>query len=146
VSGFRLSPLLFVFGLLTAPVQAQTPTLTPGLWKVTTTTILNGKSMPPQVKERCLSAEQAADPVKSFSPEYATVNSDCERTALTSDARTLSWRLQCKGQIDMDVSADFVFENAKRYTATIVTKGAMAGQQMMASSAAIEGEHVGDCR
>lgn len=139
MSGFRLSPLIFVaIGLLAAPAQAevptQTPILAPGLWKVTTTTILNGKSMPPQVKERCLSAEQAADPVKSFSPEYATVNSDCARTALTSDVRTLSWRLQCKGQIDMDVAADFVFENAKRYTATIATKGTIAGQQMVAST------------
>lgn len=142
---FRLSPLMFLFALA-APAHAQAPTLTPGLWTVMTTTILNGKPMPPQAKQRCLSAEQAADPVKSFSPEYATVNSDCAGTDIKSDARTLSWRLQCKGQIDMDVSADFVFETPKRYTATIVTKGSIAGQQMMASSAAIEGEHVGDCR
>jgi hypothetical protein len=45
----------------------------------------------------------------------------------------------------MEVSGDFVFETPKRYTATILTRGWMAGRQMMSSSAAIEGEHVGDC-
>lgn len=119
--------------------------IAPGLWKVTTTTILNGMPTPPQQKNRCLTQEQAADPAKTFSPEYSTINSECQRTEYQADGQKLSWRLQCKGQLDMDVAADFLFDNPKRYSAAIVTRSAMGGRPMMSSSAAIEGEHIGDC-
>jgi hypothetical protein len=146
----RLASSFLRLALAAAAVAIAVPAshaegIAPGLWKITTTTILNGAQTSPEAKARCLSADQATDPAKTFSPEYATVNSECRRTEYDASGRKLSWRLQCKGQIDMEVSGDFVFETPKRYTATILTRGWMAGRQMMSSSAAIEGEHVGDC-
>ena len=132
--------------LLLAAGAAWADGIAPGLWKVTTITIVNGAPTPPQVKTRCLSTAEAGDPGKTFSPEFGAVNASCERTQFNSTAQRLTWRLQCKGQIDMDVTADFNFESATRYLATIDTKGAMAGQLMMSSTAAIEGEHIGECR
>jgi hypothetical protein len=132
--------------LLLAAHPAAADAIEAGLWKVTTTTILNGVSTPPQVKQRCLTAAEAGDPGKTFSPEFSTVNSSCERTEYQLDRERLRWRLQCKGQIDMDVAGEFTFESPRRYIATIATKGSMLGQTMTSSTAAIEGEHIGECR
>jgi hypothetical protein len=132
--------------ILLAVVPVRADGIAPGLWKVTTTTILNGAPTPPQVKQRCLSTAEAGNPGKTFSPEFSTVNSSCERTEYQLDRQRLRWRLQCKGQIDMDVAGDFTFEGPRRYIATIATKGSMLGQILTSSSAAIEGEHIGECR
>jgi Protein of unknown function (DUF3617) len=120
--------------------------ISPGLWQVTETVIMNGAALPPQVKTRCLSSEQAGDTGATFSPEYRTVNSDCERTEFQSTASKLKWRILCKGQLDMDVSGDFTFDTPKHYTATIQSKGSMAGREFVNTSVAIEGEHLGECK
>lgn len=120
--------------------------IAPGEWKLTETVTMNGQASPPQVRTRCLSPEQARDTAATFSPEYRTVNSACERVALTSTATSLNWRMLCKGQLDMDVSGDFVFDAAKHYSGRIISKGAMAGHQIVDTTVAIEGEHIGECR
>jgi hypothetical protein len=120
--------------------------IAPGEWKLTETIVMNGNKMAPQTRTRCLSPEQAGDTAATFSPEYRTVNSGCERAEFNSSATALRWRMLCTGQMDMDVSGDFTFDNPKHYTATIVSKGAMAGREFVNTSVSIEGEHVGDCR
>ena len=54
--------------------------------------------------------------------------------------------MMCKGQIDMDVSGDFTFDTPKHYTATIRSKGSMAGREFVNTSVAIVGEHLGECQ
>jgi hypothetical protein len=120
--------------------------ISPGLWQVTETVTMNGAASAPQVKTRCLSAEQAGDTGATFSPEYRTVNSDCDRTEFESTTSKLKWRMMCKGQLDMDVSGDFIFDTAKHYTATIRSKGSMAGREFVNTSVAIVGEHLGECQ
>jgi hypothetical protein len=61
------------------PAAAEN-SIEPGQWKVTTNTLMNGAAMPPQVKSRCLTPEQAGDIGKTFGPVMTTVNSTCERT------------------------------------------------------------------
>jgi hypothetical protein len=117
-----------------------------GEWKLTETMVMNGDKTPPQTRTRCLSAEQAGDTAATFSPEYRTVNSGCERVEFNSTATALRWRMKCTGQMDMDVSGDFSFDTPKHYTATIVSKGAMAGREFVNTSVSIEGEHIGECR
>jgi hypothetical protein len=117
-----------------------------GEWKLTETMVMNGNKTPPQTRTRCLSAEQAGDTAATFSPEYRTVNSPCERVEFKSTATELRWRMKCTGQMDMDVSGDFTFDTPKHYTAKIVSKGAMAGQELVNTSVAIEAEHIGECR
>jgi len=119
--------------------------IAPGEWKLTETVIMNGQATPSQVRTRCLSPEQAGDTTKTFSPDYRTVNSACERVAFTATSTTLRWRMVCKGQVDMDVAGDFIFDTAKHYSAKIVSKGAIAGRQFVDSSVSIEGEHIGEC-
>jgi Protein of unknown function (DUF3617) len=99
-----------------------------------------------QTRTRCLSAEQAGDTATTFSPEYRTVNSGCERVEFKSTATELRWRMKCTGQMNMDVSGEFTFDTPKHYSAKIVSKGAMGGQELVNTSVSIEAEHIGDCR
>ena len=105
---------------------------------------MNGAPMPVEVKNRCISAEQAVDLVTTFSPEVASVNTECKSERNMQSGR-LKWLMQCRGQIDIDVAGDFTFDSAKHYSATVATKAFMGGQKVADSSAAIEGEHAGAC-
>jgi hypothetical protein len=132
--------------LCAATLPAFADGIEPGLWQITETVIMNGDRTPPQTKERCLSAEQAGDTAKTFSPEYRTVNSDCERAEFSSTTSRLRWRMLCKGQLEMDVSGDFTFDTPKHYTAKIESKGSMGGRTMVETSVSIDGEHLGECK
>jgi Protein of unknown function (DUF3617) len=129
-----------------APLPAVADGIEPGLWQITETVTMNGNRTPPQTKERCLSAEQAGDTAKTFSPEYRTVNSDCDRAEFSSTASHLRWRMLCKGQLEMDVSGDFTFDTPKHYSAKIESKGSMGGRTMVETNVAIVGEHLGECK
>jgi len=118
----------------------------PGLWKVTSTTLMNGAATPPQAKARCLTPEQTGDIGKTFGPVAGTVNSDCEPTKPELTGRQLKWRLQCKGQMDMAVAAEFNFDSPVHYTATIASKAWMAGALISDVKTELEGERVGDCQ
>jgi hypothetical protein len=139
-------PTLALLCAVTAPLPAVADGIEPGLWQITETVIMNGNRTPPQSKERCLSAEQAGDTAKTFSPEYRTVNSDCERAEFSSTASRLKWRMLCKGQLEMDVAGDFNFDTPKHYSARIESKGSMAGRTMVETSVDIVGEHLGECK
>lgn len=136
---------IFLAAGLASPAIAQS-TIEPGLWKVTTKVLMNGNPTPVEVKTRCITPEQAADVVKTFSPAYAVMNAECRRDEPKFEGGKLSWRLVCKGQLDTDVSGEFNFSNPRHYTAIVVTKGWLAGQQVVDSSGAIEGEHTGACQ
>jgi Protein of unknown function (DUF3617) len=141
----RCKAVFLMLAVVTVPAAAEN-SIEPGQWKVTTNTLVNGGAMPPQVKTRCLTPEQAGDVGKTFGPVIDTVNSNCERTEYEATGRRLKWRLKCKGQIDMDVAGDFNFDSPLHYTATIITKGWMAGSLMSDLKTELEGEHVGVCQ
>ena len=54
--------------------------------------------------------------------------------------------MQYRGQLDMDVAGEFVFERRDRYTATIVASSSMLGKLMQETHTRIEAERVGDCK
>jgi hypothetical protein len=137
--------LLCALPLLT-PAAAAEDLIEPGQWKITTNTLMNGSAMPPQVKARCLTPEQAGDVGKTFGAAIDTVNSTCERTEYEASGRRLKWRLQCNGQLDMDVSGDFNFDSPVHYTATILTKGWMAGSLMSDVKTELTGERISECQ
>ena len=129
-----------------APQPAAADGIAPGEWKLTETIVMNGSKAPAQTRTRCLSPEQAGDTAATFSPEYRTVNSGCERVEFNSSPTALRWRIRCTGQLDMDVAGDFTFDTPKHYSATIASKGAMAGREVVNTTVSIEGEHLGECR
>lgn len=117
----------------------------PGLWKITTTAVNNGEQSPPHTNARCLTAEQGADLAGTFSPRFGGVNTSCQRTQYEKSEQKLSWRLECRGQVNMDSAAEFTFFSPLRYTAMIATKGWMGDRQIVDSQVALEGEFVGAC-
>ena len=142
------SPKILAMAFLGAAaiLPAAADGISPGLWQLTETVTMNGAPATPQVRTRCLSAEQAGDTAATFTPEYRTPNPNCERAELQSTATKLKWRMLCKGQMEMDVSGDFTFDTPKHYTATIQSKGTMGGREVVNSSVAIVGEHLGECQ
>lgn len=130
--------------LLILACPAQADGLQPGYWKVTSTPEVNGAPAPPQVKMRCLTPEEASDVDKTFSPESRTQNATCERVEHEMTGTKLRWRLQCTGQMSMDVSGVFEFDTPQHYSAVVTTK-ATIGPQIMNSRVKIEGERTGEC-
>src|ERR1700722_5926885 len=114
--------LAIAFLCAAAGAPAVADGISPGLWQLTETGIMNGTPATPQVRTRCLSAEQAGDTAATFTPEYRNAASNCDRSEFQSTASKLKWRMLCKGQMDMDVSGDFTFETPKHYSATIQSK------------------------
>ena len=100
---------------------------------------------PPEIRMRCLTPAEVADPAKTFSPEVSTVNAICERTEYSLEQNFLKWRLQCRGQVDMDVAGQFIFESPTRYTAMVATKATVMERIVHSTLSTIDGERVGDC-
>jgi uncharacterized protein DUF3617 len=139
---------LTILLLCLAPVEAALAAETliePGEWKVTSRTVVNGVAQPTQAKSRCITPEQAQDVTKTFGPVSGTINSTCADPDIQLSGRTLTWRLQCRGQLDADVAAHFEFDSPQHYTATVTSQGWMAGQLISDVKSGIEGERVGDC-
>jgi len=135
----------FSLSLVAMAGAAAADGIKPGSWKITTRVMMNGQPVPPEVKSRCLSADQAGDLKKTFGPEVGAMNTECRNTENKLEQGRLNWHIQCRGQIDIDVSGDFTFESETRYTAVVATKAFMAGAKVADSTAAIEGEHAGAC-
>jgi hypothetical protein len=125
---------------------ADDPTIEPGQWKTTSNTVINGAAGAPAVKARCFTPEQAGDVTKTFGPVSGTINSTCAPTVFETTAKTMKWHLQCKGQLDLDIQGNFNFDSPSHYTATISSKGWMAGALMSDVKTEVEGERVGECQ
>ena len=117
-----------------------------GEWRVTSTAVINGTAQPLQAKSRCITPEQAENVAATFGPvSGGTVNSDCEAPTVEAAGKTLKWRLQCRGQLDIDATGEFTFDSPCHYTATITSKGKMAGALISDVKTDIVAERVGDC-
>lgn len=139
-------PLCLVALLSLAAIEpASAQTLEPGRWRVMTTTI-SGPLAPPQVATRCLTPDDVADPGKTFGPQVSTENSECKRTEFKLEPSGLTWHLQCRGQLDMDVAGQFIFDSPTRYSAFITTKATMLDRIVHDTSVSISAERIGECR
>ena len=132
--------LLLLFAIDVA--RAEPPE--PGRWRVITTT-LSGPPSPPQVAMRCLTRRSRRSR-QDIRPQVSTVNSECERTEFEFEPSSLKWRLQCRGQINIDVAGQFVFESATRYSAMVVTRATMIDLVVQNSMVSIDAERVGACQ
>jgi hypothetical protein len=128
-----------------AAIPAAAEGIEPGLWKIVSRTESAGVSGPPSESARCLSAEQARDLATTFSPVARTVNSACEPLARDFTGTRLTWKLVCKGQLDMEVTGDFSFDGPRHYTATTTTRASMRGMVMVDSRDTLDANWVSAC-
>jgi hypothetical protein len=117
----------------------------PGLWMIVHRTETGGVIGPPHESSKCLSAEEANDLPTTFSPISRTVNSVCEPIERSFDGEKLTWKLVCKGQVDMQLTGEFTFDSPHHYTATTQTKADMAGMPMINSQDTLEARWVSEC-
>jgi hypothetical protein len=129
-----------------AATTAFADVIDPGLWRIITRTETGGVIGPPHESSKCLTAEQTADPQTTFSPVPSTINSICAPIERHLDDHELNWRLVCKGQLDMELTGEFTFDNPHHYTAKVQTKAVMAGQPMVDSRNTLEGQWVSECK
>ena len=115
-----------------------------GQWITVHATEIDGVAVPMQQGTRCLTPEAVADLDKTFSPITRTTNSTCERVDHELTPQRLKWRLQCSGQIDMDVAGEFTFDSPEHYSAVVTTRSLMLGRLMQSMRVSIEGRRVGD--
>jgi hypothetical protein len=134
-----------VAAVLLAASAAFADRVEPGLWKIITRTQTGGVIGPPHESSKCLTAEQAADLATTFSPAAATINSVCAPIERHLDGQRLTWRLVCKGQLDMELTGEFNFDSPHHYTATMQTKAVMGGMTMVDSQNTLEGQWVSAC-
>ncbi|HWV40433.1 DUF3617 domain-containing protein [Pseudorhodoplanes sp.] len=137
------------FSLVLLPLIAAYPasaqSLEAGRWRVMTTT-LSEAHKPPMVATRCLTAEDVADLGKTFGPQSTTENLECRRTEFSQNSEGMTWRLQCRGQIDVDVSAEFIFSSPVRYSALVKTRATMLDRIVQDNMVSISAERIGECR
>src|SRR5690242_12191307 len=117
----------------------------PGLWQVTSRTQTGGVIGPPHESSKCLTPQDVADLATTFSPVSRTVNSTCAPIERSLAGSRLTWRLTCKGQLDMELTGEFNFDSPRHYTATVQSKAAMAGMPMLDSQENIEARWLSAC-
>jgi hypothetical protein len=118
----------------------------PGLWKIIGRTATGGVIGPPHESSKCLTAAQVQDLATTFSPVAGTVNSVCSPIERSLSGPKLTWRLVCKGQLDMELNGEFDFDSPHHYSGTVRTKAVMAGMQMVDSQDTLEGQWVSACQ
>jgi len=136
--------LLVVVVLLSAPF-ARADGLQPGLWRILTHPVIDGVAGREQQNTRCLTPADVADLDKTFSPIGGTVNSTCEMVEHELTPGRLKWHLQCTGQLDMDLTGEFLFDAPEHYSATVTTASSMQGRRLQAGRMTVEGQWVGEC-
>lgn len=132
--------------VLVGTPSARADGLQPGLWRILTHPVIDGVAGREQENTRCLTPADVADPEKAFSPVGHTVNSTCRMVEHELTPQRLKWHLQCTGQLDMDLTGDFLFDAPEHYTATITTASSMQGHRLQAGRMTVEGQRVGECQ
>ena len=133
-------------GLAVAASIAFADGIDAGLWKIIHRTETGGVIGPPHETSVCLSAEQVRDLPTTFSPISRTENSVCGPIERSFNGETLTWKLVCKGQLDMQLTGEFNFDSPHHYTATTRTKAEMAGMMMVNSQDTLEAQWVSECQ
>src|SRR5580692_4628177 len=119
--------------LTLAATAASAAGIDPGLWKVISRTATGGVIGPPHETSKCLTPEQTRDLATTFSPVAGTINSVCGPIERNLSGGKLTWRLVCKGQLDMELTGEFSFDDPHHYSGVIHTKAEMAGTPMVDS-------------
>jgi Protein of unknown function (DUF3617) len=145
--GFRCRSAWLLIAVLLIPSRtAGADGLQAGQWATVQRAQIDGVAGPPQQGSRCLTEEAVADLDKTFSPVSRTTNTSCERVEHESTPQRLKWRLQCTGQIDIELTGEFIFDRPEHYSATITARSFMLGRLMQDVRTSIEGQRVGECQ
>lgn len=125
---------------------AAASSIEPGLWQITTRLENGGVTSPPRLSSKCLTADEVSDLPTTFSPIAQTINSECAPIERKFDGEKLTWRLVCKGQLDMELEGAFDFDSPHHYTGTVHSQASMAGQPMMNQQQMLDAQWISTCQ
>jgi Protein of unknown function (DUF3617) len=124
---------------------ARADGIAPGLWRVITQSKAQGMVSPPHESAKCLTEDETKDLATTFSPVPRMINSECAPIERKLEGGKLDWRLVCKGQLNVELTGAFNFDNEHHYTATVRTH-AEIGDQAMDTLDMLEGRWVSACQ
>ncbi len=142
---FALTATAVALAALAAGV-ARAEGVAPGLWRIISRTETGGVIGPPHESSRCLTADQARDLATTFAPSPSADNASCTPIERSVSGQKLTWRVTCRGQLDMEQAGEFIFDSPHHYTATTQTRATVSGKTMIDSQDTIEGQWVSECR
>jgi hypothetical protein len=142
---FRVA-LIATAAAVAASVAVAAEGVAPGLWRIISRTETGGVIGPPHETSRCLTADQARDLATTFAPAPDVEDSNCTPVEHSLNGQKLTWRIACKGQLDMEQTGEFNFDGPRHYTATLRTRAAVSGTTMIDSQDILEGQWVSECR
>jgi Protein of unknown function (DUF3617) len=128
--------------------DAPTIKLEPGLWKVLTKTSQNGQAMPDKTENRCYSAAEFNDLVKTFATLFA--DHDCTRSHAFA-GKTLTISAACSapapqgGALTVKAEGIYVFEDDKRFTSSVTSTFMPPNQPITTFSVTKNAEYFGPC-
>ena len=141
-----LAAVFSIFGLvLLSGSAALADGIAPGLWRVTTQSKGEGMVGPPHDSAKCLTEDETKDLATTFSPVPRMINSECAPIERKLEGGKLDWHLVCKGQLNVELTGAFNFDNEHRYTATVRTHAEIGGQTMDTLDV-LEGRWVSACQ
>ena len=108
-----------------------------GQWNVTIDIQMPGMQMPPMKTTRCVTKEEAADPLKSLPQTH--VGDECTVSDYKTEGNKVSWSMKCAGSRPMSGHGEIVY-SADTYAGTMTID--TPGQAMTMKYA---GKRVGDC-
>ena len=73
-------------------------------------------------------------------------NASCTPIERSVSGQKLTWRVTCRGQLDMEQAGEFTFDSPHHYTATTRTRATVSGKTMINSQDTLEGQWVSECR
>jgi hypothetical protein len=120
----------------------------PGLWKVLIKTSRDGKPLPDKTEDRCYSAAEFDDLVATFATPFP--DQDCTRNHAVA-GKTLTLTATCKGEAPQGGTllvrqeGNYVFEDAGRFTSSLITTFTLPNQPSIVFSLTKVAEHVGPC-
>jgi hypothetical protein len=141
VSAFALAAVL---GL--AASAAFAAGITPGLWRIVSRTQTGGVIGPPHESSRCLTTDEAQDVAATFAPPTRVENSSCTPIEHSLNGQKLTWRITCRGQLNMEETGEFNFDSPRHYTATMQTRAVVSGTTMIDSQDMLEGHWISECK
>ena len=126
------------------PAEHEELRATPGLWKITYRTQINGQPDPIVFKWRCVSEEQMDDPAAVFA-KPAAANATCKQTSYKQTSTTVDWRYHCTTMTTiLDTQGAIKFDTPLHYTGEIKVNGVAMGYPIE-NAIAVEGEHHAAC-
>lgn len=134
------------FVLFLGATAAFADGIEPGLWKIISRVESNGVISPPRESMKCLTPDQTQDIATTFSPVSRTINSECAPIERNFVDGKLTWKLICKGQLDMELAGDFTFDSRRHYSAAVRSRATMAGAPPVESVNTLDAEWVSECQ